>query len=240
MYDVNVFGIISVTQGFAPLLIASKGTIINIGSVAGFSPVPWQGYYNASKASVHLLSHQLRLELSPWGVKVIEIITGGIRTHFWQNVYSSPTLPENSLYLPARKEIESIMQGELIDKEKGKDADVDVYAEAVVSNALKSNPTKEHWVGSNSFIVWFASNFWPQFIWVRSALLVPLMMLYGSFQPNRILFFPGFSTWQSHSRRSKRKQGKRSRCRSPGVGEYEWVIPSHVYFHCLLLTRHII
>jgi 1-acylglycerone phosphate reductase len=179
LYDVNVFGIISVTQGFAPLLIASKGTIINIGSIAGFSPVPWQGYYNASKASVHLLSSQLRLELSPWGVKVIEIITGGIRTHFWQNVYSPPTLPESSLYLPARKEIESIMQGELIDKEKGKDADVDVYTEAVVSNALKSNPTTQHWVGSNSSLVWFASNFWPQFIWVRSALFVPLMLLYG-------------------------------------------------------------
>lgn len=177
LYDVNVFGVISVTQGFAPLLIASKGTIINIGSIAAFCPIPWQGFYNASKASVHMLSNQLRLELSPFGVKVIEVVTGGIKTRFLDNLVHKPTLPEGSIYLPARKEIESIMEGELINRETGKDADVDVYAEAVVRNALKSKPTREHWTGSSSFAVWFASNYWPQFLWVRSARFVPLMVL---------------------------------------------------------------
>jgi 1-acylglycerone phosphate reductase len=40
MFDVNVFALVSVTQAFAPLLIASKGTVINIGSVLGHTPIP--------------------------------------------------------------------------------------------------------------------------------------------------------------------------------------------------------
>ena len=179
MYDVNVFGVIAVTQGFAPLLIASKGTIVNIGSIAGYCPVPWQGFYNASKAAIHLLSDQLRLELLPFGVKCICVIAGGIRTRFWENVYSPPALPESSIYLPARKEIESIMNGELMKKEKGRNADVDVYAEAVVNNALKSNPTVQHWVGSSTWSVWAASAFGWATIYVRSPQSIPLMLLCG-------------------------------------------------------------
>ena len=77
LFDVNVFAVIEVTKAFAPLLIASKGTVINIGSVAGTQPVPWQGYYNASKAAINHLTSQLRLELSPFGVNAICIVTGG-------------------------------------------------------------------------------------------------------------------------------------------------------------------
>jgi 1-acylglycerone phosphate reductase len=59
MFDVNVFALVAVTQAFAPLLIASKGTVVNIGSIVGKFPFPWQGFYNASKAAVNLLSDQL-------------------------------------------------------------------------------------------------------------------------------------------------------------------------------------
>jgi NAD(P)-dependent dehydrogenase (short-subunit alcohol dehydrogenase family) len=40
MFDVNVFAVIEVTKAFAPLLIASKGTIVNIGSIVGHFPLP--------------------------------------------------------------------------------------------------------------------------------------------------------------------------------------------------------
>jgi hypothetical protein len=177
-----------------------------------------------------MLSNQLRLELSPFGVKVIEVVTGGIKTHFLDNLVHKPTLPEGSIYLPARKEIESIMEGELINRETGKDVDVDVYAEAVVRNALKSKPTREHWAGSNSFSVWFASNYLPQFFWVRSARSVPLMVLL--LIRRRIQYTRGLSTCHRSLRSSRRQQGKCS-CGNSGLGGY-------VYFHCLLFTRHII
>jgi 1-acylglycerone phosphate reductase len=178
-----------------------------------------------------MLSDQLRLELSPWGVKVIEVVTGGIKTHFWDNLVHKPTLPEGSIYLPARKEIESIMEGELINRETGKDVDVVVYAEAVVRNALKSKPTREHWTGSKSFAVWFASSYLPQFFWVRSALSVPLILLL--LIRRRIHYTRGLSTCHRSSRSSRRQQRKCSRGNSGLRGCY-------VYFQCLLLTRHII
>src|SRR4051812_17639307 len=85
LFDLNVFAVVSVTQAFSPLLIASKGTILNIGSVLGIAPMYWQGYYNASKAAIAMLTNQLRLELAPFDVKVILEITGGVKTNFFDN-----------------------------------------------------------------------------------------------------------------------------------------------------------
>jgi 1-acylglycerone phosphate reductase len=71
MFEVNIFSLVSTTQAFAPLLLASKGTIVNIGSMLGFAPFPYQGLYNASKAAVNILTDNLRIELEPFGVRVI-------------------------------------------------------------------------------------------------------------------------------------------------------------------------
>lgn len=73
LFDVNVFGLLEVTQAFTPMLIASKGTIVNIGSVVSRIPMPLQGIYNASKAAVENISRQLRVELSPFDITVIHV-----------------------------------------------------------------------------------------------------------------------------------------------------------------------
>lgn len=165
MYDVNVFAVIAVTKAFAPLLIASKGTILNIGSLSGVFPLPWQGFYNATKNNVNFLSDHLRLELSPWGIKVINVTTGGIQTKFFENIGKGEAvkLPPDSLYLPAAKEIEAMMEGEIV---KGGAMDPDEYAVIVVKNALKSNPTKNLWAGSGTTRVWLAWAFGWSTIWV--------------------------------------------------------------------------
>lgn len=165
MFDVNVFALIAVTQAFAPLLIAAKGTIVNIGSIAGKFQTPWQGNYNASKAAVNLLTDQLRVELRPFDVKAINVITGAIKTKFFNNQPSVKISP-GSLYYPAREEIEAIGQGSLVEKDG---TDVDVYAEAVAANALKKNPTMNQWTGSQSFLIWFAGAFLPHSFWVNFA-----------------------------------------------------------------------
>jgi NAD(P)-dependent dehydrogenase (short-subunit alcohol dehydrogenase family) len=71
VFDTNVMGIILSVQAFAPLLIAAKGTIVNIGSITGVCPLPWSSVYNASKAAVNHLTDTLRLEMAPLGVNVI-------------------------------------------------------------------------------------------------------------------------------------------------------------------------
>jgi short-subunit dehydrogenase len=167
MFDLNVFALINVTKAFSPLLIASKGTIINIGSIAGKAPVPWQGYYNASKAAVNLLSDQLRLELAPFGVDCICVITGGIKTHFFDNNLGTK-LPADSLYAPGKDIIEPFTGGAFI--EKGV-MNVDVYAEGVVKNALKSNPTKNQWLGGSTWSIWFVGTFLWSTVWVSITVL---------------------------------------------------------------------
>ncbi len=73
VFDTNVFGLLATTQSFAPLLLATKGKVVNISSVAQFVPVPWLGIYNTSKAAVAMMSDTLRLELAPFGVRVINV-----------------------------------------------------------------------------------------------------------------------------------------------------------------------
>lgn len=69
-FDINVFAPFNVAKAFMPLLIASKGTIVNIGSYVDSLPMPWGGVYNASKAALRSLTDNLRLEVVPFGVRV--------------------------------------------------------------------------------------------------------------------------------------------------------------------------
>lgn len=164
MFDLNVFALVEVTMAFTPLLIASKGTVVNIGSVAGIIPLPWAGYYNATKAAVNHLTHSLRIELAPFGVNAINVTTGVVLSKFFDNL-ELPSLPANSRYLPAKDIIEPTMKGEGLEADG---MDVHTYATAVVKNVLKSNPSKNQWVGGNTFIIWFASTFGWSSIWVSN------------------------------------------------------------------------
>ncbi|KAL3251346.1 short-chain dehydrogenase/reductase [Aspergillus welwitschiae] len=162
IFDVNVFAVVAVTQAFAPLLIGSKGTIINIGSVLGKMPLPWQGYYNASKAAVAILTDQMRIEFSPWGVRAILVTTGAVKTKLFENLPSKPVLPEGSLYYPAKDVIEPVLTGAGVEKNA---MDVDQYAEVVVNNAIQSRPKKHVWSGGGALITWLASTFGWSTIW---------------------------------------------------------------------------
>ncbi|KAL4773518.1 hypothetical protein BDW60DRAFT_215885 [Aspergillus nidulans var. acristatus] len=172
MFDVNVFAIVTVTQAFAPYLIAAQGTIINIGSVLGKMPMPWQGYYNASKAAVAMLTDQMRIEFSPWKVRAILVTTGAVRTKFLDNLASAPHLPENSLYYPAKDVIEPLMAGTEVEKNA---MDVNSYAEVVVNNAIQSSPKKHLWSGGGALITWLASTFGWSTVW--DTLLPPIAHL---------------------------------------------------------------
>ena len=124
VFDLNFFSVLAVTQAFAPQIIAAKGKVINIGSIVGKMAQPYYGMlrlrallmiggrelmsdigvYNASKAAANLLSETLRLELAPFGVQVITVITGVINTQFFRKQgavhlpSSKPSLPSPTLH----------------------------------------------------------------------------------------------------------------------------------------------
>jgi NAD(P)-dependent dehydrogenase (short-subunit alcohol dehydrogenase family) len=71
-YEVNVFGLLAVTQAFFPLLRAAKGIVVNQSSIAGLRSgcQPFIGAYSSSKAAVTAMSNAMRVEFEPFGVKV--------------------------------------------------------------------------------------------------------------------------------------------------------------------------
>lgn len=93
-FDVNLFGAVRATRIFSPLLINAKGTVGFTGSVTLFLSPPWLSVYNASKAALASYAATLRLELRPFDVTVIHIVTGGVAT----NIADTRSLPRLSLY----------------------------------------------------------------------------------------------------------------------------------------------
>jgi NAD(P)-dependent dehydrogenase (short-subunit alcohol dehydrogenase family) len=84
MFEVNVFGLMAVTQAFLPLLRQGGGRIVNISSTASLFVTPFHGPYSASKLAVNGLSNALRLELKPHGVQVSVVVCGSIQTPIWE------------------------------------------------------------------------------------------------------------------------------------------------------------
>lgn len=87
-FDVNVFGLISVTQKFLPYLRQNKGHIINISSIAGRFANAMMSPYSASKFAVEGFSDSLRRELKFHEVKVTLIEPGPVATPIWEKSHS--------------------------------------------------------------------------------------------------------------------------------------------------------
>lgn len=82
-FDTNVFGLMAVTRAFLPTMRdRGFGRIINVSSIAGRITTPLIGAYHASKYAVEALSDALRLELAAFGIDVILVEPGTIRTQF--------------------------------------------------------------------------------------------------------------------------------------------------------------
>ena len=81
LLNVNICGLLSVTKTFLPLIRNTKGRIVNISSGHGLLAIPDKSVYAASKFAVQAISDSLRVELKPFGVKVLNIVVGKINTN---------------------------------------------------------------------------------------------------------------------------------------------------------------
>lgn len=88
-FETNVFGLISVTRAFLPLLGATSpqthppGRIVNISSTEGKVSSPFLSAYAGSKHAVEGVSDSLRRELLPYGIDVVVIRSGPVETRNW-------------------------------------------------------------------------------------------------------------------------------------------------------------
>lgn len=108
-FETNVIAPVVVTQKAFPLLRkADHARVVNIGSVSGILTTPFSGAYCASKAAIHSLSDALRMELAAFGIKVITVQPGAIRSSFGDNSAAGiDWLDEHSIYAPVRGSIEA-------------------------------------------------------------------------------------------------------------------------------------
>jgi len=82
-FEVNLFGHLAITRALLPALLATKGRIVNIGSIGGRFASPFIAPYNASKFAVRGWTDALRIELAPHGVNVVLIEPGSVETAIW-------------------------------------------------------------------------------------------------------------------------------------------------------------
>jgi NAD(P)-dependent dehydrogenase (short-subunit alcohol dehydrogenase family) len=81
IFAVNVFGLVEMTQRAIPILrAAGGGTICNVTSSSVLDTVAFQGAYRASKAAVSAVGESLRLELAPFGIRIVEALPGHLLT----------------------------------------------------------------------------------------------------------------------------------------------------------------
>jgi len=83
LFEVNVFGLVAVTQSFLPLLRRGPGRIVHIGSISGVIATPFVGPYAASKFALEALSDSWRMELKASGIEMSLIQPGAISTPIW-------------------------------------------------------------------------------------------------------------------------------------------------------------
>jgi NAD(P)-dependent dehydrogenase (short-subunit alcohol dehydrogenase family) len=82
--EVNVVGQAAVTQAVLPRLRASHGRIVFVSSLSGRIATPMMGAYNASKFALEGMADALRLELAPWGVRVVLVEPAQTDTDLWR------------------------------------------------------------------------------------------------------------------------------------------------------------
>jgi 1-acylglycerone phosphate reductase len=168
-FELNVFGPIRVVQAFFPLLrksTAATKLLVNHTSSAPSVTMPFFGPYRASKIAMSAFSESLRLELQPFDIKVIDLKTGGIKTHFFDNVKASAltntstSLPAASPYLPGKDKIEHFMREGM--PQEG--SDPDDWARQVVSDLSKHdgrNAPHQIWRGKSASQAWLADTVIP-------------------------------------------------------------------------------
>jgi len=78
--EVNVMGVLAVSQAFIPRLRKDQGRIVNVGSAAGFTVPPGYGAYSSSKFALEAVSDAFRIELRPWNISVSLLEPGTIES----------------------------------------------------------------------------------------------------------------------------------------------------------------
>src|SRR5581483_763598 len=91
MFDTNFFGTVEAMQAVLPIMKQQgSGAIINVSSVAGHIPLPFNASYSATKFAMNAIGKAARIELAGSGIHVTTVCPGYVRTDFGANAVKGP------------------------------------------------------------------------------------------------------------------------------------------------------
>ena len=152
-YDTNVFGLIRTTQAVLPIMRRQKsGIIVNISSGAGRFGYPGQSAYISTKFAVEGLSESMSYELEPFGIKVVVVEPGVIRTNIVNGmVVAKKSQDPNSPYLQIIQKMAAVLENMM---ENGSPPDL---VAKVVLNAVTNESPKLRYLAGKDVEAWLDS-----------------------------------------------------------------------------------
>jgi len=157
-FEVNVIGLIKVTQAFLPLLgaredhLSAPGRIVQISSVAGKLGMPFISPYIGSKHAVEGISQSLRRELMLYGIEVIVVGPGAVKTPIWNKSADEETMGKY-LKTPFGEAL-SIFQGVFVKDSIKNGFDSDKLANDVLRIFEKKRPKTRYALVAQKFKNW--------------------------------------------------------------------------------------
>ncbi len=152
--EVNLFGLARLCQLAAPMMRAQQsGTIVNVSSIGGKFGEPFGAWYHATKFAVEGLSDCLRLELKPFGIRVVVIEPGAIKTE-WGGIAHQSLLERSgrTAYGPYARNHAAMLAGA---GGAGFASPPEVVADAIARAATARNPRPRYAIGGGARIFLF-------------------------------------------------------------------------------------
>jgi NAD(P)-dependent dehydrogenase (short-subunit alcohol dehydrogenase family) len=148
--EVNVVGQVAVTQAALPRLRESRGRVVFLSSLSGRVATPMTGPYNASKFALEGLADALRMELAPWGIKVVLVEPAQTDTDMWREADSALESTVGTLSAEHRKLYAKHIEGfrRSIPRSRRMASPADTVAAAIERALTASRPRARYVVGA--------------------------------------------------------------------------------------------
>ncbi|GME96901.1 unnamed protein product [Ambrosiozyma monospora] len=162
--NVSLQAPIRITKTFSDLVINAKGTVAFTGSVTKSLPMLYNGMYSTVKAGLEAYASTLSVEMEPFDVKVIHVVTGNINT----GIHDTISWSEDSIYLSTKELRESYAARKSVLETVSKKMEADDYAKSVISQIERANiRTFALYEGPTSWVMPLISNYLPRFVIVN-------------------------------------------------------------------------
>jgi NAD(P)-dependent dehydrogenase (short-subunit alcohol dehydrogenase family) len=162
-FEINVIGQVAVIQVCLPLIRQARGRIINVGSVGGRVTIPFGGPLCSSKYALESVNDALRMELRPWGIHVVLVAPGTIRTPAADKLAADSEAMLTTFSAEGRARYaasyRAFVRTFLTQHKKG--AEPDVMAEAVYRALTARTPKLRYSVGPNARLLPFLATWLP-------------------------------------------------------------------------------